>query len=106
MSGPKQNKIILTEGIVKRRYFHIILRYGDDRDVIAVVQSRSRYTFVYQFLIDDNPEIVSRVMEELKYYLIELNEEDPWAYACYHCTTGANYYSSVHWSYCEGKVGL
>jgi hypothetical protein len=36
---------------------------------------------------------------ELDFYLVEKLERDPWAYAVYHCGTGANMYSRVHWSY-------
>jgi hypothetical protein len=36
---------------------------------------------------------------ELDFYLVEKHEPDPWAYACYHCNTGANMYSRVHWLY-------
>jgi hypothetical protein len=35
----------------------------------------------------------------LDFYLVEKDEPDPWAYALYHCNTGANMYSPVHWSY-------
>ncbi|MFH0818047.1 MAG: hypothetical protein V1909_05450, partial [Candidatus Micrarchaeota archaeon] len=36
---------------------------------------------------------------ELDFYLVEKDEPDPWAYALYHCNTGANMFSRVHWSY-------
>jgi hypothetical protein len=43
--------------------------------------------------------MVVDVHKELDFYLVEKNEPDPWAYAIYHCNTGANMYSTVHWSY-------
>jgi hypothetical protein len=35
----------------------------------------------------------------LDFYLVERRERNPWAYAIYHCGTGSNMYSKVHWSY-------
>jgi hypothetical protein len=103
MSIHKQNKIKLIEGKVDLRLDHIELIYGENKDPVARVGPRSRNTFVYELLID-NTEIVSSVMKELNYYLIELNEEDPWLYAQYHCTTASNIlYSKVHWCNCKGE---
>jgi hypothetical protein len=53
-----------------------------------------------------NPEIISRVQQELDFYLVELREANPWAYAVYHCGTSANMYSKIHWSYfANGNCG-
>ena len=38
-------------------------------------------------------------MGELRYYLLDKGEPDPWNYAQYHCITAANLYSAVHWSF-------
>ena len=48
------------------------------------------------------------VRRELDFYLVEHPRDypdtgDPWSYAVYHCSTGANVYSPVHWSYFKGK---
>ena len=40
--------------------------------------------------------IKPKVMSELRYYLLDKGEPDPWNYAQYHCTTAANLYSAVH----------
>jgi len=40
---------------------------------------------------------VNEVTRELNFYLIEKGEDNPWAYAKYHCSTASNIYSSVHW---------
>jgi hypothetical protein len=32
-------------------------------------------------------------------YFLELNEDDPWKYAQYHCGTKSNVYSDIHWSF-------
>lgn len=56
-----------------------------------------------QFLISrDDPqhaEMVDAVEEELDFYLVTKRERNPWLYAQYHCTTSADVYSSVHWSF-------
>jgi hypothetical protein len=58
-----------------------------------------------QFLVEPgNPgkaDAVSTVAREIQFYLIDLRERNPWAYAQYHCGTCANIYSKVHWSFCE-----
>ena len=43
--------------------------------------------------------ILEEVQREIKYYLVEKGEENPWAYAIFHCGTAANVYSKVHWFY-------
>jgi hypothetical protein len=43
--------------------------------------------------------MIRYVRREIDYYLVELREKDPWAYAIYHCSTAANVYSKVHWGY-------
>jgi hypothetical protein len=47
--------------------------------------------------------MVKEVKKELLYYLIELEEPDPWLYAKYHCTTALNWYSMVHWCRHRGQ---
>lgn len=46
---------------------------------------------------EDNEEIVEECRKDINYFLVELNEKDAWAYACYHCSTTSNIYSKVHW---------
>lgn len=36
---------------------------------------------------------------EIRFYLLEKGEADPWAYAVYHCSTAANVYSRIHWAH-------
>jgi hypothetical protein len=48
--------------------------------------------------------MIDAVRKELHFYLVEHPKDfpgtgHPWEYAVYHCSTGANMYSSVHWSY-------
>ena len=44
------------------------------------------------------PAMRKAVRNELKFYLVEKEEQDPWRYAKYHATTASNIYSSVTWS--------
>jgi hypothetical protein len=43
--------------------------------------------------------MIAAAKKELDFYLVEKGEMNPWAYAQYHCSTAANMYSTVHWSY-------
>jgi|SRR5437660_575244 len=43
--------------------------------------------------------ILTLLSEELDFYFTTKQEPDPWAYARYHCTTSANMYSLLHWSF-------
>jgi hypothetical protein len=55
-----------------------------------------------QFLVkvcSENRQMIKRLLCELDLYFNLLNEENPWNYAKYHCTTAANIYSNVHWGY-------
>jgi hypothetical protein len=58
---------------------------------------------VVEFLLDaaDSAEAVDLVRGELNFYLDEIEHPggDAWSYAIYHCSTMANVYSKVHWSY-------
>ena len=68
----------------------------------------TNHVFPVQWLLPKsvNPEIISRVQRELDFYLVELREANPWAYAVYHCGTSANMYSKIHWSYfANGNCG-
>ena len=95
-----------VEGIVDTNEDHIKIRYGDDPEPIAVVAPDEGKTFVVQSLVNQlnlfdksEQEIPVDVRKELDFYLVELGEEDPWAYAIYHCSTASNMYSNVHWGY-------
>jgi hypothetical protein len=89
---------------------HFEIRYGDvrksgwDEWIPVALVSRARQELVHvEFLLDradpGNSEIIKEVVSELNFYLLEKAEPDPWNYLRYHCGTGANIYSSVHWSY-------
>ena len=98
------------EGSVDATEEHIELRYGDASKTnheswlpIALVGRPADRVFpVFWLMKPDDPsheEMISAAKRELDFYLVELLEPDPWAYAKYHCNTAANIYSSVHWSY-------
>ena len=63
--------------------------------------------FGVQFLIDRHEPALLTLAEtaigELNYYLVELGEPNPWAYAGYHCGTMANVHASIHWSFHAGQ---
>jgi type I restriction enzyme M protein len=99
----------LDEGIVDTNEEYIKITYGsiDDGDFepIALVAPGNNKTFTVQYLLQPEPEnkeqqkMLDAVRKELNFYFLELKEKDPWAYACYHCTTAANLYSDIHWHY-------
>ena len=90
---------------------HMDLRFGDIRKeddwskwaLVARVSAPVTQVFRVEFLIQGKTsveaEMIRAVEEQLTFYLVEKGEEDPWAYAQYHCGTGANVYSNVHWSF-------
>ena len=43
------------------------------------------------------------IIKELDFYFVELEKEDPWEYAKYHCSTASNLYSSVRWVFYPAK---
>ncbi len=70
---------------------------------IVIVSAPKGRTFIVEFLINpEKPhetEMINSVKRELDFYLVDKKEDDPWAYAIYHCNSSANVYSNVHWSY-------
>ena len=95
---------------VDRTKEHFELRYGSANDQdwdqwmpVALI-SRPRVDLVnVEYLVDLNDpryaETISKVQNEIQFYMFELNNSDPWAYAQYHCGTSSNLYSTVHWSF-------
>jgi hypothetical protein len=91
-------------GSVDRASDHFELRHGSpSRRLIALLGHGLPGELVVEFLVgaDDGVQsaAVADVRRELDFYLVEKKERDPWAYAQYHCTTAANIYSEVHWSF-------
>ncbi len=80
-------------------------RIGDKSIPVARLAPAKGHVFVVQFIYKGDPNaaktknILNAVKKELDFYLIELGEEDPWAYAKYHCSTAADLYSTVHWGW-------
>jgi hypothetical protein len=99
----KVKKISWSEGLVDKNSEYVEITYQDKSDPVALIGKVDGTNFVVQFLINkdqpDNKKILKSVICDVDYYLIEKQEEDPWLYAKYHCTTPSNIYSSVHWSY-------
>jgi len=98
-------------GIVNDKDDHIKIWHAENENAVALVAPGQDRSFVVQFLLADNPEdiqtckIIEEVRKELDYFLVEKREENPWAYAKYHCNSGANMYSKVRWVYFpKGRV--
>ena len=98
------------EGSVDANEEHIELRYGDASKTnheswlpIALVGRPEDHVFpVFWLMKPDDPsreEMIIAARRELDFYLVEKGEPNPWKYAIYHCSTSANLYSDVHWSY-------
>ncbi len=104
-----------SEGIVDADAEHIKIFYDKKRKPIALVAPEKEKSFIVQFLLSPNlknketTNILNSVRKALNFYLVDKKEENPWAYAIYHCGTGANFYSKVHWEWFpaeyKGKKG-
>ncbi len=107
MNPPAQNR--WEVGRVDRAKEHIELRVGDDKvprkewTLVALIAPPKRHVFTVEFMVAEedpaNKDLISKAQSELQLYSVELRENDSWAYARYHCSTAANIYSDVHWSY-------
>jgi hypothetical protein len=93
------------EGSVNTDNEHIKITYGDNEEIIAIVEPVSKRDFKVQFLVDldtkddHTQKILEDIRQELDFYLVDKREVKPWEYMIYHCTTAANIYSKVHWGY-------
>jgi hypothetical protein len=104
-----------VEGAVDQRGEHLRIAHVDADSLVAVVGPPHDRAFTVQFLIPNSgtesvQRILGEVRRELDYYLVELGEPDPWAYAHYHCGTMSNAMSRVQWGSCpaglaEGDTG-
>jgi hypothetical protein len=108
--GREEPSIRWEDNRVDENQKHIKLFYGDAEKegwnefrLVALLSPPRGNTFCVHFVIEDkdekHKEMRKAVIRELDYYLIDLQKESPWEYAKYHCTTGANMYSMVHWTY-------
>ncbi len=89
---------------------YIELRHGyagenpyENWSPVARIGKPKGHCFPVQWIVKadavENEALIADAREELDFYLVEKNEPDLWAYAVYHCNTGANLYSYIHWSY-------
>jgi GNAT superfamily N-acetyltransferase len=108
----KQEKHIWrwTEGKVNTTEEHIKIYYGNaphldwtHLPIIALLSPPIEKKFIVEFLLDaktpEEQDMIREVHRELDFYLVEKGEENPWAYARYHCGTVANIHSRVHWDF-------
>jgi len=98
----------LVSGQVDDEKEHIRICYGDSWEVVALVAPGKGNTFIVQILCGpsdvDAKSITEAVWKDLRFYLVQLNEPDPWLYAEYHCTTMSNQYGNVHWNEYDPKI--
>lgn len=82
---------------------HIKISFSDLGNTlfIAKISPPQNYVFSVEFVNNEkiNEDIKKLARKSIDFYLIELQEKDPWLYAKYHCTTASNIYSKIHWSY-------
>lgn len=88
----------------------IEIRFGDvNRGLhdtwipVALVEPPRNGKIGVELLLADNAQEYEKILkllaEELLFYFVTRQEPDAWAYARYHCTTAANIYSLLHWSF-------
>ena len=104
-------------GAVDENTEHIELSYGaagkhpyESWTPIARLAKPNGHVFTVEWLLKpDAPRyepMLTATRHDLDFYLVEKAEPNPWAYALYHCNTGVNMYSAVHWSYFpNGRAG-
>lgn len=89
-----------------------LLVVGRDRDgqrtrtPIALIGPPEEGSVNVRFLIEEseaNAASIEKVEREINFYLLELNEPNPWRYAQYHCGTVSNVASSVYWDFVVAK---
>ncbi|HEY5331605.1 MAG TPA: hypothetical protein VIJ79_17130 [Acidobacteriaceae bacterium] len=107
-NGAEPMKYRFLNADVNRTEEHFELRYcginhasWDECIRVALIGRSHSDPVIVEYLIDigdvKNAEMVLRIEKEIQFYFFELNEQDPWAYAQYHCNTSSNLYSDVRW---------
>lgn len=96
----------LAAGVVDRDCEYMVLGCGDGFDEfipVALVAPSADGTFTVEVVMPpDDPRAATALpaaVRELRFYLVEKGERNPWAYAKYHTSTAANAYSSIHWAW-------
>ncbi len=84
-------------GQIDKAREHIELLWAKDGGLICKLQPETNNSFIVEFEDGINKRRTKEAENELNFYLIELNEPDPWKYAKYHCGSTCNWYSSVRW---------
>ena len=98
------------KGKVDRTKPHFKLTYGDLNKVdpkdfipVALVSEPDHFKFTVEFVLSGesgrDKKVLDHAVKEINFYLIELREKNPFAYARYHCGTASNIYSHIHWSF-------
>jgi hypothetical protein len=93
-----------VEGAVDSSGEHIRLCFGGEWEPVALLAPTGEGRYAAEFLLDpavsdEAAEAIREARRALDFYLVELDEPDPWAYAIYHCGTASNLYSPIHWEH-------
>jgi hypothetical protein len=102
--GDEKERWGWTEGKVDPAREHIRISCEGCSGPMALV-ANSVGEITVEFLVNCEEEAKTAIVKELDFYFVELREMNPWGYAIYHCSTGANAYSNVRWGYFPaGKI--
>lgn len=106
----------LVEGTVAPLAEHLELRHGtsgmpwEHRTPTARIAPQGEFQFTIEFLLEANtPEnitLIEHTKRSAQFYLCDKCENDPWAYAQYHCNTFGNFYAAVQWAYFKEREQL
>jgi len=100
-----QGEVDVNNDYIRIIYGDISVVESDELVPAALISKEAAKTFIVEFIIPEGinnkirKKILNEVTNEIEFYLILKDEDDPWEYAKYHCTTAANIYSNVHWGY-------
>ena len=92
------------KGVINKEREYVKLLRAEDKTLICFLQSSGDNSFIVELKDGVDSHYIKEAEKELDYYLIELNEPDPWKYAKYHCSTTANLYSKVAWVLIKGTT--
>lgn len=103
------SRVKIVEGSVSPDDEHMALSYGTvDIDeppfpIVARVSPPWKGVITLELLVDDprtrGKEIIADVRRKVHWPFVEKGEAKPCGYPRYHCATGANAYSNVHWGW-------
>ncbi|MAT59910.1 MAG: hypothetical protein CMF23_18200 [Ignavibacteriae bacterium] len=99
-----EKKIILGKVDRKKEHIKIILIKDLSKYILAKIAPENSNKIILEFESGVDDHYKARVEKEIKYLLFDLDRNDPWKYAVYHCNTASNIYSDIQWQYYNQKV--